>query len=424
MPTPPSPERRRYRGVIIGSGGIARAAHLPAFLEAPAVRERVEIVGLVDGARDVEPADGIRLLERQDQVMELGPVDFIDICTPTASHVPLTLWGLERGYHVLCEKPVALTRSEALRIGDAARQHGRVVVPCHQYRFNPVWRQIKDWLREGAIGHWHLAELSVHRLLADPGARAQGGGTPWRVTRDEGRGGVLVDHGTHLVYQALDVAGLPRAVSAWTGRLRHHRYEVEDTASVLLEYPDRLVTMFFTWAARSRENLVRFIGERGTIAWVGGELRLDADGRTERIDYSAQLDKASYQRWFAGLFATFVTAMDSGAADPYLQDIQRVAAVLEVAYQAAERGVRLRSEEHTSELQSLTNLVCRLLLEKKNNPGEDSRQSCNDETVISKGDMHPLDSESMQSRSTTYVSGGAHMRSPHCQERNRSDPYS
>src|SRR5439155_249705 len=83
-------------------------------------------------------------------VAELGPVDFIDICTPTASHVGLTLWGLERGYHVLCEKPVALTRSEAVRIGDAARQRGRVVVPCHQYRFNPVWRQIKDWLREGA----------------------------------------------------------------------------------------------------------------------------------------------------------------------------------------------------------------------------------------------------------------------------------
>src|SRR5437879_13548971 len=100
--------------------------------------------------------------------------------------------------------------------------------------------------------------------------------------------------------------------------------------------------MFFTWAARSRENLVRFIGERGTIAWVGGELRLDADGRSERIDYSAQLDKASYQRWFAGLFATFVTALDSGAAVPYLQAIQRVAAVLEVGYSAVEGGVRLR----------------------------------------------------------------------------------
>src|SRR2546430_16050227 len=97
MPTPPSPERRRYRGVIFGSGGIARSAHLPAFLEAPGVRERVEIVGLVDGARDVEPADGIRLLERQEQGAGVRPVDFIDICNPTASPVGLTLWGLGGG---------------------------------------------------------------------------------------------------------------------------------------------------------------------------------------------------------------------------------------------------------------------------------------------------------------------------------------
>src|SRR2546422_11148301 len=103
MPTPPSPELRRYRGVIFGSGGIARSAHLPAFLEAPGVRERVEIVGLVDGARDVEPADGIRLLERQDQVAELGPVAFIDIWTPTASPVGRTPGGTEAGYQLLCE---------------------------------------------------------------------------------------------------------------------------------------------------------------------------------------------------------------------------------------------------------------------------------------------------------------------------------
>src|SRR5256884_4413104 len=46
-----------------------------------------------------------------------------------------------------------------------------------------------------------------------------------------GRGGVLLDHGTHLVYQLLDIAGMPASVSAWTGRLRHARYEVEDTRS-------------------------------------------------------------------------------------------------------------------------------------------------------------------------------------------------
>src|SRR5207302_563829 len=131
---------------------------------------------------------------------------------------------------------------------------------------------------------WHPAELAVYRLTADPGREA--GGTPWRGTSAAGRGGVLLDHGTHLIYQMLDVAGLPAAVSAWTGRLRHRAYEVEDTASVHFEYPERLVTMFFTWAARQRENRIRFAGEHGAIEWVGGELRLERGGRLERHDFS------------------------------------------------------------------------------------------------------------------------------------------
>src|SRR5437867_2049817 len=92
-------------------------------------------------------------------------------------------------------------------------------MPCHQYRFNPVWLRVQEWLREGAIGRWHLGELAVYRLMADPGREARG--TPWRGTSAAGRGGVLVDHGTHLVYQLLDVAGLPAAVMAWTGRPRY-----------------------------------------------------------------------------------------------------------------------------------------------------------------------------------------------------------
>src|SRR5207245_9471396 len=131
-----------------------------------------------------------------------------------------------------------------------------------------------------------------------------------------GRGGGRWQHGARRVYQALAVAGWPRAVSAWMGRLRHHRYEVEDTASVLLEYPGRLVTMFFTWAARSRENLVRFIGERGTIAWVGGRAGRDADGRTERIDCASRPDTASCKRWVPGRLGASPSAADPWCAPP------------------------------------------------------------------------------------------------------------
>ena len=143
MRTPGSLERKRYRGAVIGAGGIARQSHLPALRDAGAVRSRVEVVAVVDSAADVPPVDSIPLLARREQLLDLGPLDFIDICTPTASHLDLTLWGLEQGYHVVCEKPVALTRGEAERIAAAARASGRIVMPCHQYRHNPVWMKVK-----------------------------------------------------------------------------------------------------------------------------------------------------------------------------------------------------------------------------------------------------------------------------------------
>jgi len=338
MATPASPDLKRYRGAVIGAGGIARQSHLPALRGA--LGARVDVIALVDNATDVSPVDAIPLLSRPEQLHELAPLDFIDICTPTASHLELTLWGLEQGYHVVCEKPVALTRAEAGMIAAAARTNGRIVMPCHQYRHNPVWMKVKEWLASGAIGRWHLAEFSVHRSAADSGRVAEG--TPWRGTSAAGRGGVLLDHGTHLVYQLLDVAGMPASVSAWTGRLRHARYEVEDTASLRFEYPGRLVTMFFTWAARARENRIRFVGDAGAIEWTGGELRLERAGAVERLDCSAELEKTAYHRWFAGLFEAFVMALDRGdpgaAAGPFLEDIRRVASVVEHAYVAARNG--------------------------------------------------------------------------------------
>src|SRR5438552_1192012 len=185
MATPASPDLKRYRGAVIGAGGIARQSHLPALRGA--LGARVDVIALVDNATDVSPVDAIPLLSRPEQLHELAPLDFIDICTPTASHLELTLWGLEQGYHVVCEKPVALTRAEAGMIAAAARTNGRIVMPCHQYRHNPVWMKVKEWLASGAIARWHLAEFSVHRRAADSGRVAEG--MPWRGTRAAGRHG-------------------------------------------------------------------------------------------------------------------------------------------------------------------------------------------------------------------------------------------
>src|SRR2546425_3470445 len=107
-------------------------------------------------------------------------------------------------------------------------------MPCHQYRFNPVWVKVKEWLRDGVIGRWHLAEFSVHRLAADAGLARAAHSTPWRGTSATGRGGVLLDHGTHLVYPLLRIAGPPAAADAGTGPLRPPNHHAQDTAALRL----------------------------------------------------------------------------------------------------------------------------------------------------------------------------------------------
>lgn len=336
MATRVSAEPRLYRGVVIGAGGVARGAHFPAYQSQASVRERLQIVGVMDPA-PVQPVGDLPIIDR-DALAALDPIDFIDICTPTATHLDLALWGLSQGYHVLCEKPVATTRREADALAEAAVRAGRVVMACHQYRFNPVWRQVVEWLSSGTIGRWHLAEWTVHRPAADPGTLPDT--IPWRGRGERSLGGVLLDHGTHLIYQLLDIAGAPRTVGAWTGHLRHSTYDVEDTAALQLEFPGRLATMLLTWAGAGRDNRLRIVAESGTIEWNGEELRLRRGDREERRDVGAATSKAAYHEWFAELFLSFARAMDEGAAPAASADIRRVATVLELAYASAASGCR------------------------------------------------------------------------------------
>ena len=324
------------RAALVGFGKIAESTHLPALTQAG-----FELVAVAEPAAEqrraaAQCAPQAHLYNDLDALLEAEQLDCVDICTPPHLHTACATAALRKGLHVVCEKPVALTRAEAGRIAAAARASGRVVMPCHQYRYNPVWVRVKEWLAAGAIGPWHLAEFSVYRVAADPGREAGGDGTPWRGTSAAGRGGVLLDHGTHLVYELLDVAGPPQAVRAWTGRLRHGAYDVEDTAQLVFEYPDRMATMFLTWAARRRETEIRFSGERGSITWSGGILTLERNGQTQSFDHTAELDKASYAKWFAELFHDFATTLDTGDGARPLADIAQVAAVLEASYAAVE----------------------------------------------------------------------------------------
>ena len=129
-------------------------------------------------------------------------------------------------------------------------------------------------------------------------------------------------------------------MQSWGGRLRHLRYDVEDTAQLLLEFEGRLATIFLTWASDRRETRIRFTGSDGSIEWTGGKLRLEGRHGPLEMDFSAELDKSSYFRWFAKLFHEFGDRINHGDGHSPLEDIARVTRVLEAAYGAHANGCR------------------------------------------------------------------------------------
>lgn len=317
---------RRLRGAIVGLGAVARAAHLPAYRD-PRVADRLEIVAAIDPVARAAIDPGVPILDRREALEGVGPLDFLDICTPPVGHLELAHWALSRGLHVICEKPVAVTRAEAQRLGDAARAASRVVMACHQHRYSPAWRAVRSWIAAGKIGHFHLAEIRVHRPRADPGIAVAR--VPWRGRAASALGGVLLDHGPHVLAELLAIAGPPLTVRAWTGRLLHRDYDVEDTAHVLLGWEDRSASISLTWAAQRRATEARFLGDRGTITWIDGALRCDEGELSEVVDVTQAIDKAAYPGWFAELFLDFAAAIEAGSSEAHLNEIAAVAELLE-----------------------------------------------------------------------------------------------
>src|SRR5262245_55475485 len=110
----------KLRGGVVGYGFIAGSGHIPAYAERTRTRCDVEIVAVADvSARRREKArqevPGARIYESAEALLcaEGSGLDFVDIATPPVDHARIAKAALERGLHVLCEKPLAMNTDEA-----------------------------------------------------------------------------------------------------------------------------------------------------------------------------------------------------------------------------------------------------------------------------------------------------------------------
>ena len=183
----------RLRVGVIGTG-FGALVQIPAFRANP----RAEVVAVASGTpgKARRTAESLGVPHAFDDWAELvaADLDLVSITTPPALHHPMAVAALDAGRHVLCEKPMAMSATEAEAMLDKGERARRVHVIDHELRFNPNRRKARTLIAEGFVGaprHALLTAVNASRL--DPA-------NPWGWWFDEARGGGLLGAvGSHQV---------------------------------------------------------------------------------------------------------------------------------------------------------------------------------------------------------------------------------
>ncbi|MBI3013368.1 MAG: Gfo/Idh/MocA family oxidoreductase [Elusimicrobia bacterium] len=296
------------RGALIGLGNVALNGHLPAWNK----ETQFQIVAGVD--MDRERCGAYQKVMTQSQVYsslkecESLNLDFVDVCTPPHTHAALVVEALERGYHVICEKPLALSSAELERIESAGKKSSRLVCAVHNWKYAPLCRKISEIVERGDIGKVRTVVWYVLRQ----GPAVTTDAENWRLDPKRAGGGILMDHGWHAFYLLMQwMNSVPCQVRATLENRLEESLPVEDTVKVLLDFESAgegtaASEIFLTWASRLRRNWGVIEGSQGVIRMEDGSLKLERAGQKDETILFEPLSAGSHHPdWFEGVIREF-----------------------------------------------------------------------------------------------------------------------
>jgi predicted dehydrogenase len=297
------------RGAIIGLGNVALHGHVPGWLR----RRDVELLGATDARPERQAllarhVPGARWYATTDELLADARLDFVDICTPPASHAPIIRAALERGLHVLCEKPLVGALDDLPPLTRLAAERGRALHTVHNWHHAPIVRRTAELVREGRIGR--ISHVVWHTLRTRPAAAGDERNGNWRVDPALAGGGVLTDHGWHVFYVVQRwIGGRPLSVSATLERRRHVAWSVEDTATVRVTFAEATAEILLTWAADVRRNWAEVSGTAGALELRDDTLVLKRDDGGADVTWPcppALSDGSHHPDWFDGVVSQFL----------------------------------------------------------------------------------------------------------------------
>jgi len=285
-------------------------------------------------------------------------IDVLYLCTPTRLHAEIFHRAAERGLHVFCEKPVAMTAAEGAAMARAAEAAGVRTQVGLVLRFSPVYHWIRRWLQRPEVGPLMAVVLRDDQCFPIRGVHS----SPWRKDRTWTAGGTMIEHGVHDVDLLQWLFGPIRSVQAWQRNLWGYP-EIEDYVAVEIEFASGLraqvVNLWHDMVQRSSNRRLEVFCRRGFAAsdhdMLGPVWQQIGDGSEEQIPPAAVLDAFVRQlgrlgdplaEWFGIPYFVedllFVEALLAGRAPaPDIWDGVRAQRVVEAIYWSAARGTQV-----------------------------------------------------------------------------------
>ncbi|MGH7366134.1 MAG: Gfo/Idh/MocA family protein [Candidatus Rokuibacteriota bacterium] len=353
--------RKKHRVGIVGLG-FGRA-HIPAFqangCEVVAVCQRNQETARAVAARYHVAA----VFEQWERMLDEAKPDIVVIASPPNLHREIALRAFERGAHVLCEKPLAMTAAEGRDMVEAATRAQRVAMTSFNWRFIAAMQRFHSLVEEGGVGRlFHAAGRWLGARSADEAAPAT-----WRMDRAQAGHGAMGDQGVHLIDMVRWNFGEFARVSAQAGVAYPTRTapsgkptDAEDFCSVMGELVSGgHVTLSVSRAARGQnEQFLEAYGSQGSLVyridrgkpkWYVGELRAaGASGTLQPVPVRAGLPRSAGEgdqmevtgkATIAPLVKRFLDGIRKGESpSPSLEDGVRAQLVLDAVLRSLDQG--------------------------------------------------------------------------------------
>jgi predicted dehydrogenase len=195
-------------------------------------------------------------------------IDVVSVCSPNGLHAEHSIQSLKSGFHVLCEKPMAINVNDCGEMIKTAEQYNKRLFAIKQNRFNPPVEAVKKIIDEGRLGKIYSVQLSCFWNRNEDYYH-----NSWKGT-EVLDGGTLYTQFSHFIDLLYWMIGDVKEVEAYTGNFAHSdSIEFEDTGVVILKFQNGAIgTVNYTVNSfgKNMEGSLTIFGEKGTVK-IGGQ---------------------------------------------------------------------------------------------------------------------------------------------------------